>query len=489
MMDPDKGYRDQILWLPKSRVNYRAISGTLRKVCASVDGLLENGRIYEEREHHIGVPRNFPAPGTLPPDLKIVDRCDYRYQKKPFRCTAMPRDDIQRRSVGAIMDQWPQDGILSLACGKGKTIVSIMAAAQFQLPVFVVVPTGIVMGGWVAELIGDTKTNTTPKTTLTKKDIGIIQGDDIRWDGYPVTLCMLNTLAFRSDEWSEEMRRYPGLIIYDECHRLGATQFSRASTIFYGPRLGLTATLTRPDRMDFVFRYQLGEVIYRNVEQDLQPSYTFMRTPTRIPSFQKELVIDATGQVNTSLVNSWLSRQMHRNALIINEIKKMRKYGRNILILSHIRDHVEILRAMLGYGEVIHGGIKPESERRRRLFSSDVTFATLQLVKEGTNKPELDTLFLVTPSGGEEDPTRTSITFPQASGRICRIREGKKKPLVLVLEDHLISACSRQLLKMKQEIRNRGDSYDLDRQAFPPPKVVQEMVRKMEQELPDLSHR
>jgi superfamily II DNA or RNA helicase len=469
MMNKNKAYRDQMLWLPKSRINHRGVVSTLQRMCRREPDLLDKGKILLETDTHVVVPRNFPEEGSLPADLEIVDwNMPSTYAKTVIPCNTMPRDEVQGISIEEILDRYPQDGILSLSCGKGKTVVSIIAAAMLQVPVFVVVTTGVVMGGWMSELIGDPQHGIAAKTDLHREDIGIIQGKNCSWEGKPVTLCMLNTLAFHADEWPEEMREYPGLIIYDECHRLGAVEFSRASTIFYGSRLGLSATTYRPDRQEFVFRYHLGPVLYENLEQDLTPSYTFIQVPTKLLPDQTQLVTDVAGNINTSMLNVWLGQHPARNTLIVKEINKMLKTGRNILVLSHSREHTEILQQMLGYGEVVHGGVGSEEERRRRLFSTDVVFATFQLVKEGMNKPELDTLFCVTPFGGEEDSARSSISLPQASGRICRKHDGKQDPMVVIMNDHLINRCSKQIRKMQQEIRNRGVEYNLAKKSFPP---------------------
>ena len=64
-------------------------------------------------------------------------------------------------------------------------------------------------------------------------------------------------------EYSEEIFKGFGLVIYDECHHLGAEVFSRAllkTNTRY--TLGLSATPKRQDGLSNVFEWYLGPKIY-----------------------------------------------------------------------------------------------------------------------------------------------------------------------------------------------------------------------------------
>jgi superfamily II DNA or RNA helicase len=221
-------------------------------------------------------------------------------------------------------------------------------------------------------------------------------------------------------------RDYPiydkfGLVIFDEVHRVSAPTFSQVVPKFLGRyRVGLSATPYRKDRADNVFLYHIGDILFRAKERMMIPEVKVFKTGYRLPD--KEYFRNDPAD---SVVVKILTRNPARNAKIAMLIQRAVKAGRKILVLSERRKHLEILKSLLQGCDVgfYVGGMKEyqldDSARRQ------VILATYQMVQEGLDIPEIDTIILATPKGDVE----------QAIGRCMREVEGKKQPVVVDLYD------------------------------------------------------
>lgn len=89
------------------------------------------------------VPRNLP--GIVAP-TRVVDTRPV-HDMWDFGCRTEPRNDTQRAALNQLGAG--QDGLLELACGKGKTVVSLMHAARVGKPFLVVLDNGGLGWQWL----------------------------------------------------------------------------------------------------------------------------------------------------------------------------------------------------------------------------------------------------------------------------------------------------------------------------------------------------
>ncbi len=149
----------------------------------------------------------------------------------------------QRAAVDAFLASGGH-GIVSLACGAGKTVVAIAAMAELGTRALVIVTSREAASQWKREI--------TSKTSLSEDQVGLY--DAKRKEIGPVTITTYSMLARRGGEGPtrhvhfDRLAAEPwGLIVYDEVHLLPAPVFRLTAELQARRRLGLTATLVRED--------------------------------------------------------------------------------------------------------------------------------------------------------------------------------------------------------------------------------------------------
>lgn len=290
---------------------------------------------------------------------------------------------------------------------------------ELQVPTLVVVHKEFLMSQWVERI----------QEYLPGAKVGVIQQKRCEFQGKHVAVGMVHSLA--KGAYPSELLRWPGLVIADECHRLGARTWAPVPAMFPAKhRLGLSGTLRRKDGAENVFNYHLGSILFTAKAERLKPtikrvfsSFRLVETPAFNPTLAPE-----------SLILRFLCANDRRNRDILQQVKAALKAGRKILILSKRVDHLKRLDAMfqrewkedgepaMSIGYYI-GGMKEEA--RDASSRCRLIFATAQFAAEGLDIPSLDTLFLVTPM----------VDVEQAVGRILRSFDGKKDPIVVDVRD------------------------------------------------------
>jgi len=142
------------------------------------------------------------------------------------------------------------NGVLTLPCGAGKTVIGLAAIVTARSRTLVVCTSVSAVRQWIREILD--------KTTLTEDEVG-------EWTGHrkqlrPITVVTYNVLTWADSSFDRDADltdRFPnlalfddeqwGLIIYDEVHLLPAPVFRATARIQAVRRLGLTATLIRED--------------------------------------------------------------------------------------------------------------------------------------------------------------------------------------------------------------------------------------------------
>jgi len=445
VLDPDRGYRMAHLWLPKSQVpNVEPLRNALT---FPVDDQGRTVSALEETKTHYVVPREYiPYHEWENLDFEVVERTRSDFPKVRVKCKATPRDVVQREAHQALLEHG--NGVLSLACGKGKTVVSIMAWCDLGVPALIVVHTKDLMKQWKERIL--------EFTSLREEDIGIYQGKKEDWEDKPVCIAMLKTLAIRSKDYElpPGFQKRWGVVIYDEVHNIGAPFFHDCAAVGLGLRWGLSATHEREDGLDALYKYHLGPVVYENLEQDIIPEAFFVRLDTRIPLDVIPTLKDRTGELNLARLQTWLSENPKRNTDIASVINEVIDSGRKVLCLTNRVDQIDMFDEQFGeLASKIHG--KVGKDREGALHRTDLVFATTSLAKEGLDRKDLDTVMLLLPV------TREGM-FRQILGRIQRAHEDKRTPMLLVFEDKHIKACVNMCRKLRKHLTSFGYPYNVE---------------------------
>lgn len=460
--NPDKGYLGRQLWLPKAHINVRSLKSGLEFPVIGDEGI-EYLQLWRDAGDHLIVPREFLPRDEYPRlGFPIVSVAPAQFPRVDFTSHVTldkkkPELTTQRDAFASMLRS--SSGLLNLACGKGKTVLALHYIAHKQVPTLVVVNNTTLIDQWAARI---------EEFLDVPGGVGVIQGPPEKWDweGRGIVLAMIHSLALRVQEVPPGMDRYFGLVIYDEVHHLAAPLFIQTAPLFYGERQGLTATERREDGLEPVYQYHVGDVYHRDLMQDLVPRIYFQQCPVHInvndPEVRKA-IYDKQGRVSIGKLRTYLGTLPECNEFIADKLRKPLTAGRKVLALSHSVQQLRLLHKMFDESGLCTGRESPKA-RLEVLRSKQLTFGTTQLVKEALDEDTLDTLFFLTPFGSATVEDGGMNTLQQGMGRIQRHREGKKTPVVVILDHIYISKFHRMCSHLKRLIRNwpaeQGGPYD-----------------------------
>jgi superfamily II DNA or RNA helicase len=138
-------------------------------------------------------------------------------------------------------------GLVVLPTGAGKSFVAELAIADAQRSTLIVAPTLDLVGQWwglLRRAFGD--------------PIGVVGGG--AHDIQPITVTTYDSAWAHMPKFGARF----GLIVFDEVHHLPSAAYATAAELSIAPfRLGLTATLERPDGLHGGLTSLVGPVVYR----------------------------------------------------------------------------------------------------------------------------------------------------------------------------------------------------------------------------------
>jgi len=303
------------------------------------------------------------------------------------------------------------DFIIHAGTGSGKTVINLYIWATYiKRTALVIVPkTDLLEGknGWIAKI--------KKFTNIPEERIGVVRQDTCEFEGKDIVVGMIHSLC--KDKYPEEFKRYFGLVIFDELHKLGAQYFSRVGGMFPAQRrIGCTATLRRQDGLIRAFYDHLGKQVVTQEFSDNPVPRVISVEYEDGTAFVPEGIMDKINR--RGFIIKRLSRNKNRTAMIASFVRDLVDSGRRTLILSERIPHVMEIRDLL----VGKYGLSPEdvgvyisktsdSERDRISEECPVIVATTSMMSLGTDIPTLRALLFATPLADVE----------QAIGRICRI--------------------------------------------------------------------
>ncbi len=338
--------------------------------------------------------------------------------------------------------------------GAGKTRIACALIANRGVPTLVVAHTRPLLDQWRTAL-GDA-------LGIASKQIGQHGGGRKRRT-HVVDLATLQSLA-RLDDPAGFLDCY-GMLVVDECHHIPAVSFEQV--VNHAPArfvLGLTATPIRRDGMQDIITMQCGPIRHRmstsDAKRDDGPAPTLV-LHTRTTPFECEPdKWDRPIQRHFAAIVA----DNERTSLICDDIAAATVGGRRSIVLSQWKRHcVAITQALTERGIepiLLHGDLG-KRERARLLeqlatAASDedlVVVATSQLLGEGFDCPQLDTLFLAFP-----------IAFKgrlvQYTGRLMRSHPDKSDVRVYDYADNAVPVLAAMGAKRATAFRSLGFSVD-----------------------------
>jgi superfamily II DNA or RNA helicase len=297
-----------------------------------------------------------------------------------------------------------------MAClytGWGKTFASLYISHLLGVKTLIIVNKESLLEQWREQII-----------KFTGIVPGIIQGTKINTEPN-ICIGMIQSISMK--DYTDVFKDF-GFTIYDETHHYCSKVFSN---VFFKIRtkynLGLTATIKRADKLEYVLEWFLGRIAVDIKLLIIEPEihiYNFCDYEENTIKF------NVNGKINSPASLTTITENKKRTDIIIKIIKDMYKCDRKILVLTDRKAHCDYIKAALANFSVgiYYGGMKMEELKKSN--ECRIIVATYQMASEGYDNPDLDTLILASPKCNVE----------QSIGRILR-KKNINEAVVIDLND------------------------------------------------------
>lgn len=392
---------------------------------------------------HIGLPR-----GCLDEVIELIQRMgiEPRIEDKRFageRIHVTFSGELYTEQKQASEALLAHDcGILAATTAFGKTVVAIHNIAARGVNTLILVHRRQLMDQWVTKLA--------EFLDMDDEKIGRFGGGKKNATGC-IDVAVIQSLT-RKGTVDDMIARYGHLVI-DECHHISAPSFEAVSREFKGRYItGLSATVARKDGHHPIIQMNCGPIRFK-----VNPRVKAKERP-----FGHELIVRNTGyrlpmeltmRENLSITDIYdsLMRDEERNMLIVQDVLAAIGDGRNPVLLTERREHLETLRDLLDGridNIVIFQGSMGKKQRaaaREKLLDQTpdrtrLVLATGRYLGEGFDDSRLDTLFLALPISWRG-------TLSQYAGRLHRLHEGKTEVRIYDYADLAVAMLARMFEK------------------------------------------
>lgn len=337
-----------------------------------------------------------------------------------------PLYDYQEEAVQKMVQA--KGGILIGGCGSGKTNCGIEIIHRIGKNALWLTHTKDLLNQTVKRI----------KQLYPQTQVGTITEGKMNMVSDGITVSTIQTLVnIDPDLYANNFET----VVTDECHRISGSptlqkQFVKViSKIPARYKFGLTASDKRNDTLTKSMYTTVG----CNPQGEFEPTWRINREDANTLTAKHEKVeldtpfsycmLNDDGSFNYPNLVDYIATYEPRNETICDNVIKLAKEGRKQLILCSRITQCETLNRMLkekGANSVLLVG-KVSNKKRQEILNQivdwQVIVATVSLAKEGLDIVDLDTLHLVSCLANKSDTV-------QSVGRIERVKEGKKEPIV-----------------------------------------------------------
>ncbi len=424
-------------------------------------------RIYRESPERYYLPRRWGMDVFGPPEDDIVPVGEPLREDLVFTGTPY---EYQKEIVAKFLESGG-NGLICVPCGRGKTFMAIWTAMRIGKRFLIVVDKEFLANQWKGELealvpgirvgiLQEDKAQVGTEVVAGKalglselkeklRELGLKVGGKkeelvarLEVAGvaastpslqitYDCTIAMIQTLVKR--DFPLETFRGFGFTIFDECHHLGASHFSKAlikvQTKFM---LGLSATPVRDDGLTKVFEWFLGPPVHWEKTRDPDPTVIVKAIHvksqnsdyTQVPTnWRGEMIM---GRLLTNVVEC--AERTKQVADLIREAAEDSR--RRVLVLSERITHLNAIEALLkptGLTMSYYIGGMKEEEREEGARTARVLLASYAMASEAMNIKTLNCVVLASPRKRVE----------QSTGRILRVQASQREipPLIYDIVD------------------------------------------------------
>jgi hypothetical protein len=403
-------------------------------------------RCYDETLDRLLLPRGIlsQVESLLADAGTILDLTDVRPSPSLIELSfAANLTEQQHAAVEALKGH--DHGVLVAPPGTGKTVIACALIAHRGYPTLVIVDRQALLEQWTSQL--------TELLGFEESAVGRIGGGHTQPGGL-VDVAMAQSLA-RHDDLAELTESY-GFVVVDECHHVPAATFEAAvKAIPTRAWLGLTATPYRRDKLEDIIVMHCGPIRH-TIDMGEAPGAALRR---RLIVHQTDHVAAPADELHIQDVFRDLVADDSRTALIATDIAEAVDRGRNCLVLTQWRTHLESLQQhVTAHGLeplVLRGGLGRRARADVLAKLSDpanrpfVLLATGSYIGEGFDCPALDALFLAFPLAFKG-------RIVQYVGRLLRLEDGKHSVEVHDYVDVAVPVLARMHDKRRPTFKSLG---------------------------------
>ena len=374
-------------------------------------------KFYIESEKFLLVPRYFPLKQYYH-SFSIKSVC-HDGEDIDIEHNIKPRSESQEKAMQYMMNH--EMGILQLAPGVGKTVISIYTIAERRKKTLILVHRDSLAEQWRNRLL--------EFTNLERESISRMTSTTFKKDfKKPViistTQSFLSQLKRNREEFLTTLHKANiGVFIADEVHTsVGAPTFSECSIQMPSRcTYGLSATPYRYDGNGDVIEFHLGDIfIDDDIEGTMEPKVTVILMDYQIDTPRRTQYIRWGGDF-----------QRARYLNLMKKSNPFRKVMRGLLRrLVDERDLICMVERIKLIDELFN---ETKSDSKSKFCGSGsletldykVTFATPGKCRDGIDAPQKDAVIMTSPISNIE----------QLTGRINRTHPNKKTPIILDMID------------------------------------------------------
>lgn len=357
-------------------------------------------------------------------DKTNFELCFKKIENVNFNSKIIPYDYQEEAIQKAIRKK---NGVIVAPCGAGKTEMALEIVARVGKPALWITHT--------KELLTQSKERAMNLFDIPKKCFGEITNGKVNI-GTHITFATVQTLQNIN---LSDIRDTFGIIIVDECHRVGGTPtklmmfYKCLSQLSCRYKIGVTATPKKSNGLDMTMYSLLGNKIIEIPKEVVKKKLCEVEIYKMMTGYEPNIkeITKTDGTIDYLKFINDLCENKNRNDfinLIINEIIKEKK---NCIVLSERVKHLEILNSFRNDSLILTS----KSKNRNEILESfkngktKVLFSTYQLMSEGFDYKDLECLIFVTPQKNERIVT-------QSCGRVARKSDKKEKGEVYDLVDN-----------------------------------------------------
>ena len=412
--------------LLKSKFNYKLLNNIREELTVSPRNLSSFGgnttsyRIYIESKKKLYIPKHYGLQKFgIPDNNKLLDGFDInvKFNGKLRESQVKPVEKF----LEAAKDPLKMGGLITLGCGEGKTCCSLYIISKLQKKTLVVVHKDFLLKQWRERI----------EQFIPTARIGLIKAKVIDIEDKDIVVGSLQSLSMK--DYDKGTFDEFGFVVIDECHHLSSEVFSRAlfkTNFKYS--LGLSATMTRKDGLTKVFKWHIGDIVYKNNKKKIDNvdviCYKYYNDNQL---YSKEVTLFNNKPNMARMINN-ICEFEPRITFIIDIIKNIKKKenNRNILILSDRRNHLKEIKKgienlSIGNPGYYVGGMK-DDELKNSEDNCDILLGTFSMASEGMDIPKLDTIILSSPKSD----------IIQSVGRILRKKPEDRIYIPLIIDIH-----------------------------------------------------